>query len=134
VKYLTAEQVLFIHSRIIDETGGAHGVRDIGLLQSAVGRPRATFGGSDLYPDIFRKTAALAESLARNHPFMDGNKRTAMASASLFLSMNGFRLETGQKELVRFAIDLAVGNVTPDQAAVWFRKHTRTTGKFKGSN
>ena len=128
MKYLTAEQVLFIHARIIDETGGAHGVRDIGLLQSAVGRPRATFGGKDLYPDIFRKTATLAESLAKNHSFIDGNKRTAMASASLFLSMNGFHLETSQKELVRFAIELAVGHVTPDQAAAWFKKHTRTTG------
>lgn len=128
MKYLTAEQVLFIHARMIDETGGAHGVRDIGLLQSAVGRPRVTFGGSDLYPDIFRKTAALPESLARNQPFIDGNKRTAIASAILFLSINGFRLETGQKELVRFAIDLAVGNVTPNEAAAWFRKHTTTTG------
>ncbi len=77
MKYLSAEQVLFIHSRLIDETGGSHGIRDTGLLQAAVERPKATFGGKDLYPDIFYKAAALLESLIKNHPFIDGNKRTA---------------------------------------------------------
>ena len=62
MKYLTSEQILFIHSRLIDSTGGTHGIRDIGLLQSAAGRPEATFGGEDLYPDIFHKAAALMES------------------------------------------------------------------------
>jgi death-on-curing protein len=80
VKYLSATQVLFVHSRLIDTTGGAHGIRDLGLLQSAVSRPKATFGGKDLYPDIFHKAAALMESLVKNHPFIDGNKRTAITS------------------------------------------------------
>ncbi len=85
MRYLSAEQVLFIHARVIDETGGAHDVRDIGLLQSAVARPKATFGGKDLYADVLSKAAALVESLARNHPFVDGNKRTAIISTGIFL-------------------------------------------------
>jgi len=122
VKYLTTEQVLFIHSRLIDKTGGSHGIRDLGLLQSAVSRPRATFGGRELYPDIFQKVAALIESLTKNHPFIDGNKRTAIASAGIFLEKNGYLLETTQEELERFARRLAAGKVSFEDAVKWFRK------------
>jgi len=122
VKYLTTEQVLFIHSRLIDKTGGSHGIRDLGLLQSAVSRPRATFGGRELYPDIFQKAAALIESLTKNHPFIDGNKRTAIASAGIFLEKNGYLLETTQEELERFARRLAAGKVSFEDAVKWFRK------------
>ena len=123
MKYLSAEQILFIHARLIDETGGAHGVRDIGLLQSAAARPQATFGGNELYPDIFSKAAALMESLAKNHPFLDGNKRTAATSTGIFLGINGFRLEASQKELVRFALDMAVGKLPSEEALVWLKNH-----------
>lgn len=123
MKYLTPEQVLFIHSRIIDTTGGAHGVRDLGLLQSAMSRPRATFGGKDLYPDLFHKAAALFQSLVKNHPFVDGNKRTAIAAAGLFLKMNGYALETSQRELEKFALGMATGRITFEDAALWLRKY-----------
>jgi len=125
VKYLSPEQVLFIHSRLIDETGGSHGLRDAGLLASAVARPQATFEGKDLYPDIFRKAAALMESLIKSHPFVDGNKRTAVTSAGIFLQMNGFSLEVPQKELVRFAVAYAAKNLSFDEAVVWFMNQTR---------
>jgi death-on-curing protein len=124
VKYLTAEQVLFIHSRLIDETGGSHGVRDVGLLQSAVERARATFGGKDLYPDIFYKAAALMESLIKNHPFVDGNKRTAITSASIFLKMNGYTLEATQKDFERFALRMARGKASVENAADWFKRNS----------
>jgi len=123
VKYLSPEQVLFIHSRLIDTTGGSHGILDIGLLQSAVSRPKATFEGKDLYPDVFRKAAALMESLARNHPFLDGNKRTAITSAAIFLGMNGHRLATTQKELERFTLSVAVGRVQFHDISAWFRQY-----------
>jgi death-on-curing protein len=84
MNYLTVEQVLFIHARLIAETGGEHGVLDLGLLQSAVSRPHETYGGQNLYPDLFLKAAALLESLIGNHAFVDGNKRTAITSAGLF--------------------------------------------------
>jgi death-on-curing protein len=123
VRYLSAEQVLFIHARVIDETGGGHGVRDVGLLQSAVARPQATFGGEDLYPDVVSQAAALMDSLARNHPFVDGNKRTAITSTGIFLGMNGMRLEVAQKELVRFALNVAVGKASLADAVDWLKKH-----------
>jgi death-on-curing protein len=124
VKYLTPEQVLFLHSRIIDETGGAHGVRDVGLLKSALGRPHATFGAKDLYPDIFHKASALMESLVNNHPFIDGNKRTAIASASLFLRQNGLLLESTQEAIETFTLDIALKNITIREATVWLEQHT----------
>jgi len=123
VKYLTPEQVLFIHSRIIDTTGGAHGVRDLGLLLSAVSRPKATFEGKDLYPDVFYKAAALFESLVKNHPFLDGNKRTAITAAGVFIKMNGHVLEISQRELERFALKMATGWIDLEDAVKWFRKH-----------
>jgi len=125
VKYLTAEQVLFIHSRLIDETGGSHGIRDLGLLQSAVSRPMATFGGEDLYPDIFQKAAALMESLIKNHPFIDGNKRTAISSAGIFLRINGYNLETSQEELVDFTLNMATGKTSFTDAVKWFKRYAQ---------
>lgn len=125
MKYLTAEQVLFIHSRLIDETGGSHGIRDLGLLQSAVSRPMATFGGKDLYPDIFQKAAALMESLIKNHPFIDGNKRTAISSAGIFLRINRYNLETSQKELEEFTLNMAKGKASFADAVKWFKQYTQ---------
>src|SRR3990170_2951275 len=123
--YLTSEQVLFIHYRLIEETGGSHGIRDIALLQSAVARPMATFGSDDLYPDIFSKAAALMHSIIKNHPFVDGNKRTAITAASLFLIRNGFQIKAANKELERFALKAASTNIELEEIAGWFRKHSK---------
>ena len=123
MKYLTEEQVLFIHSRLIDETGGVHGVRDLGLLQSAISRPKATFGSEDLYPDICHKAAALMESLIKNHPFIDGNKRTAITSAGIFLQINGHYLKITQNELELFTIKVATGKISFEIAVEWFEKY-----------
>jgi death-on-curing protein len=128
VRYLTAEQVLFIHARLIAATGGMHGVRDVGLLRSAVERARATFGGKDLYRDLFHKTAALMGSLIGNHPFLDGNKRTAISAAGLFLILNGYELNASQKELETFTLDMALKKRNVEDAAAWFRRHS-TPGK-----
>jgi death-on-curing protein len=125
VKYLSPEQVLFIHSRLIDTTGGGHGIPDIGLFQSAVARSQATFEGKDLCPDVFRKAAALMESLAGNHPFVDGNKRTAIAAAAVFLGMTGYGLDTTQEELERFTLSVAVGKVRFDDITAWFKANSK---------
>jgi death-on-curing protein len=129
MKYLTAEQVLFIHARLIAETGGSHGVRDLSRLESAVKRPQATFDGKELYPDLFMKTAALLDSLVNNHPFMDGNKRTGISSAALFLHANGWHLTAGNAELVEFTLQAAVSH--PDLAvlAEWFRQKSKPSPK-----
>lgn len=103
-RYLTPQEVLFIHARLIATTGGEHGIRDLGLLESAVARPQATFDGADLYPELFLKTAALMESLSQNHPFVDGNKRTAITAAAMFLQLNGTRLQITNAEMERFTM------------------------------
>lgn len=121
--YLTATQILFIHARLIDTTGGEHGVRDLGLLESAVARPQATFDGADLYPDLWQKTAALMESLAQNHPFVDGNKRTAITAAGLFLLQNGRRLQTTNEILEQFTLRVVNERPSLDDIAAWFRTH-----------
>jgi death-on-curing protein len=89
MNHLTPEQVLFIHSRLVTETGGSHGLRDLALLESAVARPRATFDSKELYPDLFTKAAALMDSLIKNHHFLDGNKRTGITATGLFFRING---------------------------------------------
>jgi death-on-curing protein len=123
MRYLSVEQVLFLHARLVEETGGGHGVRDIGLLESAVARPQATFGGEELYPDVFSKAAALMLSLISNHPFIDGNKRTGITAAALFLRVNGFILEASNPELETFAWGVAHGDLGVPEAAHWLRGH-----------
>lgn len=124
MNYLTVEQVLFLHARLIEETGGSHGVRDVALLESAVARPRATFGGKDLYPDLFSKAAALMDSLIRNHPFIDGNKRTGIAAAALFLRQNGRRLTATNPELEAFTLDVAESTPEISEIATWLETHS----------
>ena len=124
MKGLNAEQILFIHYRLIEETGGSHGVRDTGLLQAAVHCAFAAFGGKDLYPDAFHKAAALMHSIVKNHPFIDGNKRTAITSAVILLQSNGYVLKISDKEIERFTLRAAEGKVNVESMAAWFRKKT----------
>lgn len=124
MNYLTPEQVLFIHYRLIEKTGGSHGLRDAHLLQSAVARPMATFGGDDLYPDVYIKAAALMHSLIKNHPFVDGNKRTAITAASLFLIRNGISLTASNQELERFTLYVATEPVNLEEIAEWFANNS----------
>jgi death-on-curing protein len=122
--FLTVEQILFLHARLIEETGGSHGVRDLGLLLSAVGRPQASFEGQDLYPDACSKAAALLDSLIRNHPFIDGNKRTGIAAATIFLLRNGCRLSASNEDLERLALAVAKSSMTLDEITHWLRSRT----------
>jgi death-on-curing protein len=124
MRYLTPEQVLFIHARLIAETGGEHGVRDLGLLQSAVARPQAVFEGKTLYKDIYGKAAALLESLVNNHPFVDGNKRTGITSAALCLHLNNYTLTASNQEVEKFVLSVASGEKKYESIVDWFRKFT----------
>jgi death-on-curing protein len=85
MRFLTLIEVLELHRRVIEQSGGAFGIRDIGLLESAIAQPRMTFGGEDLYPSLLEKAAALGFSIIMNHPFVDGNKRTGHAAIETFL-------------------------------------------------
>lgn len=123
-RYLSAQQVLFIHARLIAEHGGETGMYSVGLLESAVARPQAMFDGVDLYPDLFGKAAALMESLAGNHPFMDANKRVAIAAASLFLLRNGYRVMTDSAALEHFTWSVILNRPELSVIAGWFQSHT----------
>jgi death-on-curing protein len=125
VKYLTVKDVLLLHNLAIDESGGSHGLRDLGLLESAVARPQASFGGEDLYPAIFIKAGALVHSLLRNHPFVDGNKRTSMFSAMTFLELNGYRFIAKQKEVVNFALKVENERLSVEEIAGWLKEHVK---------
>src|SRR3989344_1580898 len=102
--FLTLEQLVTIHNDQIERYGGSHGIRDLGLLESALLRPQTTFGGQDLYLTIFDKAASLLHSLLMNHAFVDGNKRTAMTTTLVFLELNGYTLSVSQDQLVQTAL------------------------------
>lgn len=125
MKYMIPEQVLFIHARLIAETGGLHGVRDLALLESAVARPQASFEGRDMYGDLFAKAAALLESLVNNHPFLDGNKRTGITSVALFLQMNGYRIKTTNEEFEKISLAVAKKQLNFEEMTDWLAKYSK---------
>lgn len=126
MKYLTVQDVLLLHQLAIDEFGGSHGLRDLGLLESAVGRPVATFDGKELYPDIYSKGAALVHSLLLNHQFVDGNKRTAMFSVMEFMELNGLEFKATQKEVVDAALWIENKQPEIEEIAEWLKSHTKS--------
>lgn len=121
--FLDIEEVYRIHEAIISRAGTKAGVRDFSLLHSAVERCKATFNGQSLYPTIFSMAAALLQSLCMNHPFTDGNKRTAWATTKRFLWMNGYHLMAKPHEGADFMV--RVDNEKPDlkEIASWLRSH-----------
>jgi len=123
-EYLSLVEVLAIHADQIERYGGAHGVRDAGLLESAVFRPQTGY-----YRDPFEEAAALWESLSQNHPFLDGNKRTAFAAAYTFLAINGIELEAEPEATFRFLARLyATGEFRLEKLTPWLRRHGRRAG------
>ncbi len=124
MKYLTPQRVLAIHDQLIKRFGGSFGLRDLGLLESAVARPRASYGGEDLYRTIFDKAAALLHSLLKNHMFVDGNKRTALASAGVFLKLNGYKLINKHNEELEFALKVESESLSLEEIAEWLEKNS----------
>ncbi len=127
MKYLTVQDVLLLHSLAIENFGGSHGLRDLGLLESAIARPQSTFGGEDLYKGIFLKGAALIHSLLMNHQFVDGNKRTAMFSVMTFLELNGYKFVAEQAEVVKTALWIENKKPTIEEISNWLEKHSQKT-------
>ncbi|MEK7576615.1 MAG: type II toxin-antitoxin system death-on-curing family toxin [Patescibacteria group bacterium] len=132
--YIPRTEFLIIHARIIDVTGGAHGVRDIPRLLSAVERPKMQFSGKDLYPTVFDKAAVYFESIAFDHPFIDGNKRTAIAMTARFLFLNGYELKTTNKLLEQFVINAVVEKYTLDIIAKWLKRYSKLTKQIRTSS
>ena len=125
MKYLTVKDVILLHNLAIDNFGGSHGLRDLGLLESAVMRPQASFGGQDLYKTIFLKVAALLHSLLLNHVFVDGNKRTAMFAAMTYFELNNYIFNAPQKEVVRTALWIENQKPSLGEIAVWLKKYSK---------
>lgn len=125
MKYLYPKQLAYLHEQIIQRSGGLGGLRDQNLLESAVYRPQATFGGNELYADLFSKVAALGHSLLQNHPFVDGNKRTAFEAMRLMLRLNGFDLTASMKSKFAFVIKIATKKLSEQEMADWLRQRSR---------
>ena len=122
-KFLTLDEVLALHADQVERYGGALGVRDVGLLESAVAAPQATFGGSFLHPTLEEMAGAYLFHLVQNHPFVDGNKRVGLAAAIAFLGLNDLWLEATEDELVDLTVQVASGKASKADAAVFIRKH-----------
>jgi death on curing protein len=119
VRYLTLNEVLNLHERLLAQTGGPSGVRDIGGLESALAQPRMTFDGVELYPAISEKAAALGFSIIQNHPFLDGNKRTGHAAMEIFLILNGFEIQSSIDEQEKFILQVASGAMSRNVFSDW---------------
>jgi death on curing protein len=128
MRYLTLGEVLALHRRILAESGGDPGVRDLAAIASAVSQPRVSVGGKDAYPSLIEKAAALGYSLARNHGFIDGNKRIAHAAMEVFFVMNGMELIASLDEQERFMLALAAGDVSREALIEWLRAHASELG------
>lgn len=126
-KYLTLEEVLCIHDAIIEKFGGSHGVRDLGLVESAIARPSAGFRDYEAYPDIYIKSAVLAHSILKNHPFIDGNKRTAMMAMEQCLYINGLTIAAKKDEIYQLALNIENNSLDETGIAKLLSKHTKQT-------
>ena len=128
MRYLSLGEVVRLHEWLIESSGGASGIRDLGLLDSALAQPRATFDGRDLHPTVLDKAAALCASLVQNHPFVDGNKRVGHAAMATFLLLNGLEIVATTDEQERLILDLAAGRSGRGQLAAWLHTHTEKLG------
>lgn len=121
---ITLSEIIQLHDLSIKKYGGSHGVRDVGLLDSAIARPYQTFGGEYLYTSIYEKAAAIAESLIINHPFVDGNKRTGFLAMFTILRKENIMLKSGDAETYQFVIDISTGKIRFDDIVTWLKNNT----------
>jgi death on curing protein len=119
IRYLVLDEVLKLHRRIIEQSGGTTGIRDLGGLESALAQPQMTFSGQELYPTIAEKAAALSFSLIMNHPFLDGNKRIGHASMEVFLVLNDFEIKASVDEQEQVMLRVASGEWERDEFTKW---------------
>jgi len=123
VLFLTLDDIIESHQNQIDTYGGSHGIRDIGLLESAIAQPEASFGGQYLHADIFEMAAAYLYHLVMNHPFVDGNKRLGLEAALIFLEINNENLNASDQELIDLVLKTTAGQVGKREIAEFFRSH-----------
>ena len=123
MKLISKRQVLLLHQHLVDETGGSSGLRDEGLLESALNAPFQSFGDTSAYPSIQQKAARLCYGLVKNHPFIDGNKRIGAHVMLVFLALNGIELSYTQQELVNIILQVAAGEKSYETLLAWVLAH-----------
>lgn len=120
---LSKPQILLLHDQLVEATGGSSGLRDEGMLDSALNAPFQTFGGEDVYPSLQQKAARLCFGLVNNHPFVDGNKRIGAHCMLVFLALNGIELQYTQTELSDIILQLAAGAISSSTLLEWILTH-----------
>jgi death on curing protein len=126
-RYLTLAEVLSLHADLLATSGGAAGVRDLGRVQAALAQPMATFDGTELYPTVIAKAAALGFSLIQGHPFVDGNKRVGHAAMEVFLLLNGFEIVASVDVQEATVLAVAAGSSNREELTSWLERHVRAT-------
>lgn len=126
MRSITLDEVIELHRLTIEQSGGSPGLRDLGLLQSAVVQPLMTFDGQELYATLAEKAAALCFSMVMNHPFVDGNKRIGHAAMETFLVLNGHEIAAPTAEQEKVILDLAAGELQREEFTNWVRRHVAT--------
>ncbi len=124
IKFLNKEIVLTFHEDQLEQYGGKQGIREEELLESALAQPQASFGGEYVHPDLFSMAAAYGFHLCQNHPFFDGNKRTALIAMYTFLYVNGYQIKTDKKKLFAIMMDLASGKVSKSELTDFLKENT----------
>ncbi|MEO0933241.1 MAG: type II toxin-antitoxin system death-on-curing family toxin [Cyanobacteria bacterium J06641_2] len=125
IRYLVLIEVIELHRQIIEQSGGALGIRDLGALESALAQPYMTFGGEELYPKLVDKASAIGFSLVMNHPFIDGNKRIGHAAMEVFLVMNGVEIDASVDEQESIFLSLASGKLKREEFTHWLKSHVK---------
>lgn len=125
IKFLDKETILTFHKDQVKTYGGKQGLRDEGLLESALAQPQASFGGEYVHSSIFEMAAAYGFLICKNHPFFDGNKRTALVAMYTFLFVNGYRLQANKKSLYAVIMDLANGKIKKEELAKFLEENTK---------
>lgn len=123
MKYLTLEHVLMLHAYVMSATGGSDGIRDIGRVEAAIATQHQVVFGAELYDSIYAKSGAIMRGVIADHPFIDGNKRTATMTAGVLLELNGLRLSMQSRELEDFAVKVAIDHLSVEEIARWLKDH-----------
>ena len=123
MRYLTLKEVFEVHRQVIAQSGGAEGLMHLPALESALAQPQMTFGGEDLYPTLVDKAAALGYALIKNHPFLDGNKRTGHAAMEVFLVLNGYEIRAAVDEQEHVILQVAASEIEREEFTTWLRTH-----------
>lgn len=131
MRYLTLDEVLELHRLVLEQSGGMAGLRDLGLLESAVAQPLMTFSGQELYPTLVEKASALAFSLVMGHPFVDGNKRVGHAAMETFLVLNGYEIVAEMEDQEHVMLEVAAGRMGRRDFTEWVRSHVTEKGQIE---